>query len=86
MARGVQITIVTSVQGRCRFVDSLNGVTIGIFFENEEIRLYICIIVEQQYLFISWNFWFISELGIGVSDIWSTPIPHAKRQNSAVWK
>ena len=45
-----------------------------------------CIIVEQQYLFISWKFWFILELGIGVSDIWSTHVPHAKRQNSAMWK
>ena len=34
-----------------------------------------CIIVEQQYLFISWRFLFILELGIGVSDIWSTPLP-----------
>ena len=41
MARGVQITIVMSMWGRCRFVESLNSITIGIFFENEEIRLYI---------------------------------------------
>ena len=45
-----------------------------------------CDIIEQHYLFISWKFWFILELGIGVSDIWSTPVPHAKRQNSATWK
>ena len=41
MTRGVQISIETSMRGRCRFVESLNGITIGIFFENEEIRLYI---------------------------------------------
>ena len=35
MARGVQITIVTSMRGRCRFVESLKGITLGIFFENE---------------------------------------------------
>ena len=45
-----------------------------------------CIIVEQQRLFISWKFWFILELGIGVSDIWSTPVPHGKRQILAMWK
>ena len=39
MARDVQITIEKSMRGRCRFVESLNGITIGIFFENEEIRL-----------------------------------------------
>ena len=48
MARGIQITIVKSMWGRCRLVESLNGITIGIFFENEEICLYICISVEQQ--------------------------------------
>ena len=39
MARGVQITIVASMQDRCHFVDSLNGITLGIFFENEGIHL-----------------------------------------------
>ena len=41
MARGVQITIVTSMRGGggIRFVESLNGITIRIIFENEEIRL-----------------------------------------------
>ena len=34
MARDIQITIVTSMRGRCRFVESLNGITLGIFFEN----------------------------------------------------
>ena len=41
----------------------------------KEYAFTICIIVEQQYLFISWRFWFILESGIGVSDIWSTPVP-----------
>ena len=44
------------------------------------------IIVEQQYLFISWIFWFILELGIGVSDIWSIPVLHEQCQNSTMWK
>ena len=36
MTRGVQITIVTSLQGRCRFVESLKGITLNIFIENEK--------------------------------------------------
>ena len=36
MARVVQITTVTSMRGRWRFVESLNGITICIFFENEK--------------------------------------------------
>ena len=69
MARSVQITIVTSMRGRGRFVESLNGIILSILFENEGIRLTFCIIVEQQYLFIS-VFGYCLELGIGVSDIW----------------
>ena len=52
MPRGVQITIVTSLRGRCRFVKTMKGITLNIFTENERIRLYICIIVEQQYMCI----------------------------------
>ena len=52
MPRGVQITIVRTLLGRCRFVKSLKGITLNVFIENERIRLYICIIVEQQYMCI----------------------------------
>ena len=52
----------------------------------KEYAFIFCIIVEQQYLFNSWKIWFVLELGIGVSDIWSTPVPHEKRQNSTMWK
>ena len=45
---GVQITKITSLRGRCRF-ESLKGITLNIFIENERKGLYICIIVEQQY-------------------------------------
>ena len=37
-AHGVQIIIVTSLRGRCRFVESLGGTTLNIFIENERIR------------------------------------------------
>ena len=52
MPRGVQITTVTALRGKCRFVKSLKGITLNIFIENERIRHYICIIVEQQYMCI----------------------------------
>ena len=52
MPRGIQITIVTSLRGRCRFVESIKGITINIFIENERMRLYICIIVGQLYMCI----------------------------------
>ena len=52
MPRGVQITIVKSLRDRCRFVKSLKGITLNIFIENERIRLYIGIIVDQQYMCI----------------------------------
>ena len=52
MPRGVQTTTVTSLRGKCRFVESLKGITINIFIENERIHFYICIIVEQQYMYI----------------------------------
>ena len=50
MPRGVQITRVTSLRGRCCFGESLKGITLNIFIENERIRLDIYIIVEQQYM------------------------------------
>ena len=40
MAHGFQITIVTPLRGKCRFVESLTGITLGIFFDNEGIVLY----------------------------------------------
>ena len=52
MPRGVQITIVTSLRGRCRFVESLKGITLNILIKNERLRLYSCIIVEQRYMYI----------------------------------
>ena len=52
MPRGVQIIKVTSLRGRCRFVNFLKSITLNIFIENKRIRLYICIIVEQQYMCI----------------------------------
>ena len=48
MPRGVQITIVTSLRGRCRFVESLKSVTLNIFIENERLHLHICIIVDNN--------------------------------------
>ena len=48
MPRDVQITIVSSLRGRCRFVESLKSITLNIFIENERIHLYLCIIVEQD--------------------------------------
>ena len=65
MPRGVQITIVTSQRGRYRFVESLKGIMLNILIENERVRLYICIIVEQQYMCIS----FVLVLHMRVSDI-----------------
>ena len=55
MPRGVQVTIVTSLRGRFHFFfffffESLKVITLNIFFENERIRLYICIVVEQEYM------------------------------------
>ena len=50
MPHGIQIAIVMSLQGRCHFVESLKGITLNIFIENERTCLYICIIVEQQYV------------------------------------
>ena len=38
--------------GQVSFVESLLGIMLNIFIENERIRLCICIIVEQQYLCI----------------------------------
>ena len=52
MPRDVQIAIVTSLRGRCRFVESLKFITLNSFIENERIRLYICIIAEQQHMSI----------------------------------
>ena len=52
MARGVQITIVTSLRDRCQFDEFLKSILLSIFFENENICLHICIFVEQKYLFI----------------------------------
>ena len=48
----MQITIVTSLLDRCRFVESLKDIMLNIFIENERIRRCICISVEQQYLCI----------------------------------
>ena len=50
MLLGFQITIVTSPRDKCRFFEFLKGITLNIFIENERIRLYICFIVEQQYM------------------------------------
>ena len=66
----------SNVSGRFHFVESLNGITLGICLKMKEYAFTFCIIVEQQYLLISWKFLFILELGKGVSDIWSTPVPH----------
>ena len=38
--------------GQVSFVESLKGIMLSIFIESERIPLYICIIVEQQYLCI----------------------------------
>ena len=38
-ANDVQITVVTSLRGRCRFVESLKGIMLNIFIEKERIRL-----------------------------------------------
>ena len=54
MPRGVQITIVTSLRGS-RCVESLKGITLYIFIENERIRLYICIIVSFLKSFIRFS-------------------------------
>ena len=35
MARGVQITIVTSLRARCRFVEFLKDIMLNIFIENK---------------------------------------------------
>ena len=69
MARGVQITIETSLRGRCRFVESLKGIMLNIFTENERNRLYICIIVEQQYSVYLLKSFIRFSVGMRVSDI-----------------
>ena len=70
MPYGVQITIVTSLRGRCRFVEFLKGMTLNVFIENERIRLYICIKVEKQYMCIfPEKFIFDLVLRMRVSDI-----------------
>ena len=46
----------------------------------KEYALSFCIIVENNICL------FPAELGIGVSDIWSNPVPHEQRQNSTMSK
>ena len=52
MARDVQITIVTFLWCRCRFPESLKGITctLSTFTEDLRIRFYMCILFEQQQL------------------------------------
>ena len=57
------------MRGRCRLFESLKkDMTLNIFIENKRIRLYICIIIEQQYMriypekFYSFYVWSCSAL------------------------
>ena len=52
MCSSVHITIVTSLLGRCSFVESPKGIMLNIFSESERICLFICIIVEQQCVYV----------------------------------
>ena len=80
MPRGVQITIVTSLRGRCRFVEYLKGITLNIFIENERMCFYICIVVKQQYICIFPEKFICFILRMRVSDIQSTQVPREQRQ------
>ena len=47
------------MRGRCGFVESLKGIMLNIFIENERIHLCICIIVEQQCIIVEQQYIFI---------------------------